>query len=84
MTWLVFCGTHYLQGPTAADKVHPTEVNRRAPVARLRCAPVPVRRRQVVRRPVTSLVEADPEVIHRIRQPGLGTGAYTRPLFSST
>ena len=65
---------HYLPGPTAAVIVHQAKVDRRGPVTSGCRAPVPARRRGVVRRRnANPLVEVDPEV-----------GAYTRSLLSST
>jgi hypothetical protein len=66
-------GGHYIPGPTAAGSVHLAKIVRRAPVAGVCRAPVPVRRRRVVRRRhALPLVEAAPEGERRIRQPGLG------------
>jgi len=64
---------HDLPGPTAADSVHVGEVIRPVLITCLCRAPVPVRRRRVVRRrQARPLIEATPECIHRFRQPSLG------------
>jgi len=67
-TWQALCA-----GPAAADLVHMSEVVRRLPAAGVCRAPVPVRRRRVVRRRYAlPRVETAPETEHRSRHPGLG------------
>jgi hypothetical protein len=74
-----------LSGHTAADRVHVAQVFRRCPVTCGCRSPVPFLCRRVVwRRHAPPLVEANPEVVRRHRQPGLCAGADTRPLLSST
>jgi hypothetical protein len=62
-----------MPGPTAADRVHASEVSSRLPDSGVRRAPVPVRRRRVVRRRhALPRIQSVPQVIHRVWQPGLG------------